>query len=161
MPSTQLDGDGDGDPPCVGADVPLWPVDGVLVGAPDPPPLDPPPPVGLAGELVRGWADGLVDGFLPPVVARGLVAPVVAALLGRTPPLAGADLLDGPDEGTWLVAAPLVAELRGDVWFAAGAPLNAPDASTATSPALTARAETAPMARPLPRFRGLPGGRSW
>jgi hypothetical protein len=156
MPSRQLDGDGEGDPPCVGADVPLWPVDGVLVGG-----LDPPPPVGLAGELVRGWAEGLVDSFLPPVVARGLVVPAVAALLGRIPPLAGADLLDGPDAGTWLVAAPPVAEFRGDVWFAAGAPLNAPEASTATSPALTARAETAPIASPLPRFRGLPGGRSW
>lgn len=153
MPSRQPDGDGDGDPPCVGADVPLWPIDGVLVGGVLDPPLGVLPPVGLAGELVPGWADGLVDGFLPPVAARWLVA----ALLGRTLPLAGADV---PDEGTWLVAAPPVAEFRGDIWFAAGAPLNAPEASSATSPALTARAETAPIARPLARLRGLPGGRS-
>ena len=159
MPSRQPDGDGDGDPPRVGADVPLWPADGVLVGgALDP--LGVLPPAGLAGEPVPGWADGLVDGFLPPFVARWLLVPVVAALLGRTPPRAGADVLDAPDEGTWLVAAPPVAEFRGDIWFAAGAPLNAPEASSATSPALTARAETAPSARPLARLRGLPGGRS-
>jgi hypothetical protein len=157
MPSRQPDGDGDGDPPCVGADVPLWPVDGALVGgALDPPPLGVLPPVGLAGELVPVRAEGLVDGFLPPVAARWLVA----ALLGRTPPLAGADVLNAPDEGAWLVAAPPVAEFRGDIWFAAGAPLNAPEASSATSPALAARAETAPIARPLARLRGLPGGRS-
>ena len=96
MPSTQADGDGD--PACEGLDVPL----GLVEAGPDGDPLDPPPglvdplpPVGLAGEPVLGWADGLVDGFLPPVVARGLVAPVVAAPGPAAPP-ADAGVRDAP-----------------------------------------------------------------
>jgi hypothetical protein len=143
MPSRQADGDGD--PACVGADVPLWPVDGALVGGElDPPPLGVLPPVGLAGELVLGWADGLVDGFLPPVAARVPVAPAVAALLGPAAP-PGADVRDAPAEpcdGAWPVAVAPVAVPAG-AWFAAGVSLNAPETSSATRPAAATAATPA------------------
>jgi hypothetical protein len=102
-----------------------------------------PPPAGL----VLGRADEVADGWPPPGVARGLVVPAVAAALGNTEPLAGEDARDapvGPDDGTRPVVAPPVAEFPAGVWFAAGAPPNAPVANSATSPALTSRAAPAP-----------------
>jgi hypothetical protein len=156
MPSRQADGDGEG------LDPPLGLVECEPVGDPlelDPPLGVPDPllPVELAGEPVLGWADGLVDGFLPPVVARVPVAPAVAALLGPAAP--GADVRDAPDEpcdGVWPVAgAPVVAVPAGD-WFAAGVPLNAPETSSATSPALASTAT--PIATAPARLRWFPCG---
>ena len=134
MPRRQADGDGD--PLGAGLDPPVGLVEAGPVGDPlDPVGVpDPPPPLGLAAEPVLGWADGLVDGFLPPVVDRG---PAVAALLGPAAP-PGADVLGAPDEpcaGVWPVAgAPAVAVPDGD-WFAAGVLLNAPETSSAPRPA--------------------------
>ena len=153
MPSRQADGDGD--PLGEGLEVPLGLVEAGPVGDPLDPPLgvlDPPPLVGLAGELVLGWADGLVEGFFAACV---LVAPVVAALLGPAAPLAGADVrdtLDEPGEGP-VPVAPLVAVPAGD-WFAAGVPLNAPETSSATRPALATAAT--PTATTPARLRGVP-----
>ncbi len=84
MPSRQADGDVLG----AGLDPPV----GLVEAGPDGDPLDPvgvldpPPVVGLGGEPVLGWADGLVDGFLPPVAALVPVAPGVAAVLGPAAP---------------------------------------------------------------------------
>src|SRR3984893_7529271 len=145
MPSRQADGDGD--PACEGLDVPLGLVEAGPDGDPlDPPPglLDPLPPVGLAGEPVLGRADGLVDGFLLPVVARGLGAPVCASP-GRPAPPADAGVRDAPSDGLSPVAgAPVVAVPAGD-WLAAGGPLNTPETSSATRPALAATAAPAPV----------------
>jgi hypothetical protein len=79
-------------------------------------------------------------------VAREPVALAVAALLGPAVP-PGADVRGAPDEpceGVWPVAgAPLVAVPAGD-WLPAGAPLNAPETSSATRPpAATAAVPTA------------------
>jgi hypothetical protein len=152
MPSTQADGDGD--PACEGLDPPL----GLVEAGPDGDPLgllDRLPPVGLAGEPVLGWADGLVDGFLPPVVARGLVAPVVAAPGPAAPP-ADAGVRDAPSDGLRAAAgAPVVAVPVGD-WLAAGVPLNTPETSSATRPALAAAA--APTAITPARLRWFPCG---
>ena len=154
----QLDADGDGDGPCVGADVPLWPADGVAVGvSPEPPVgvLDAPPPVALAGALLLGCADGLVDGDLPDDVADGLVAPAVTPLPGPAEPPAGADVPGVPNVGTWpTVEPPFVVVPVGD-WFPADVP-NAVKASN-TTPALT-RATTAPTISAHGRFRSSSGG---
>jgi hypothetical protein len=143
MPSRQADGD----PLGAGLDPPV----GLVEAGPDGDPLDPvgvldpPPVVGLAGEPVLGWADGLVDGFLPPVAALVPVAPAVAALLGPAAP-PGADVRDAPVapcDGVWPVAvAPVVAVPAGD-WFAAGVSLNAPETSSATRPAAATAATPA------------------
>lgn len=143
MPSRQADGFGLGD--WLGVDPPV----GVVVGAVDDP-LDPPagaddvlPLVEPAGELVLGWADGLVDCLVPPGVACGVVARMVAALVGPTTPPAGDDVLDGPDEARvedWPVGEPPVVAVPTGDWFAAGASRNAPDMSSATMPTLATSA---------------------
>jgi hypothetical protein len=153
MPSRQADGDGD--PAGEGLDVPL----GLVEAGPDgDPPLglvDPLPPVGLAGEPVLGWAEGLVDGFLPPVVARGLVAPVAAAPGPAAPP-AGADVRDAPSDGVRPAAgAPVVAVPTVD-WLAAGVSLNTPETSRAVRPAHAAT--VAPTASTPTRLRWFPCG---
>jgi hypothetical protein len=159
MPSRQADGDGD--PLGEGLDPPLGLVEAGPVGDPLDPPLgvlDPPPVVGLADEPVLGWADGLVAGFLPAVVARVPVAPVVAALLGPAAPPA-ADVGDTPDEpcdGVWPAAGAPVVEVPAGDWFAAGVPLNAPEISSATRPAPATAA--VPTASALVRLRWFPGG---
>ena len=156
------DGRGDGDP--LGGELgepPDPPVDGAPVGDW----LGAPPvgvsdglPLGLvpAGELVVGWADGLFDGCLPPGVAFEPVAPGVATVLGLVPP-AGPVVPTAPDavcDGTWPVdGAPVVEDPTG-AWFAAGAPLNAPEMSSATMPALAKRAAPTVTAVPV-RRRGL------
>ena len=106
-----------------------------------------------------GWADGLVDGFLPPVVARVPVAPLVAARSGRAAP-PGADVRDAPCDGLWPVAgAPVVAVPAGD-WFAAGVPLNTPETSSATRPALAAAATPAAITPARLRWFGC-GWSGW
>jgi hypothetical protein len=159
MPSKQEEGDGDGaGVPLAGVlGVPLGEVDGLSDGEPleagvlDALPLE----VGLAGELVPVWPEGLADAFLPDRVAE-LDAPGVAAPPGTVPPLAGAEVrpaADAPGDGSRLVVGvPAVAGAAGS-WFAAGEPLSAPEASSATRPALATRA--APIAKaPVRRRRG-------
>jgi hypothetical protein len=140
------------EPPVDGAPVGDW------LGAPPVGVRDGLPP-GLvpAGELVVGWADGPFDGF-PPGVAFELVAPGVATVLGLVPP-AGPVVRTAPDavcDGTWPVdGAPVVEDPTG-AWCAAGAPLNAPETSSATRPALAQRA--APTVTAVPVRRRGPGG---
>jgi len=131
--------------------------DGDPLAAPPPGVLDGlSPAAGLPGELVPGWAAGLADGFLPPRVAPGLVAPCDVAVPGATAPPAGAEVRGAPDAlraALWPgVGAPVVADPAGS-WFAAGEPLNAPEASSATRPALAATA--APAASAPARRRWL------
>lgn len=152
MPSRQADGDGD--PLGAGLDPPV----GLVEVGPDGDPLDPvgvldpPPVVGLAGEPVLGWADVLVDGFLP-VAARVPVAPDVAALLGPAAP-PGADAPDEPCDGVWpVVEAPVVAVPAGD-WFAAGVPLNTPETSSPARPAAATAATPAAITAARLRWFG-------
>ena len=113
-----------------------------------------------AGELVPGCADGLVDGFFPPGVAFGLVAPGVATVPGLLAPPPGLDVRAAPDalcDGTRLAAGVPVVEVPAGAWIEAGAPVNAPETSSATRPALaTTAAPTATAA--ATRRRWLPGG---
>lgn len=127
------------------------------------------PPVGVSdglplavdpvGEPVVGRADGLFDGFFPPAVAFEFVAPGVATVLGPVPP-AGPVVRSAPDVlrvGTWpVVGAPVVEDPAG-AWFAVGAPLNAPETSSATRPALAKSAAPTATAAPV-RRRGLGRG---
>ena len=123
----------DGDPP---------------VGVPGALPLG----VGLAGELVRGWADGLVDGFLPPECGprAGRACVAAGARAGRAAGGAGAPrraVRRDPAGG----GAPVV-EVPAGAWFAAGVPVNTPETSSATRPALaTTATPTATAAPRLPR----------
>jgi hypothetical protein len=138
-----------------------------VAGAPVAGPLGVPPvgvpgalPLGaeLAGALVRGWADGLADGFFPPGVAFGLLAAGVAAVLGPAPP-AGPEVRAAPDalcDGTRLAEVAAVEGPAG-AWFAAGVPVNTPDTSSATRPPLATTATPTATAAPA-RRRGFPGG---
>jgi hypothetical protein len=154
MPRKHFDGDGDGEPlgPELGVPVVGAPDDGAPVGVPGALPLG----VELAGALVRGWADGLVDGFFPPGVAFGLVAAWVAVVPGP----AGPEVRAAPDalcDGTRLAAGVLAVEGPAGAWFAAGVPVNAPETSSATRPALATTAAPTATAAPV-RRRGFPCG---
>lgn len=163
MPSTQADfvGEGAGDvrpevelgvpPGVVGGgldgvppgDVPLGVVDGV------------PPDVGLPDELPPGL---FVDDFLPGFVLPGV--PEAPAPPGAVTPLAGWVPRDEPDDevgdGMRLSAGLLLAGDPTGSRFAAGAPLNAPETSSATRPTpATAAAPTAIV--PFFRRREGPG----
>jgi hypothetical protein len=118
-------------------------------------------PLGLepAGEPVVGWADGLFDGFFPPGAAFELVAPGVATVLGPVPP-AGPVVRTAPDVlrvGTWPVVGASVVEDPAGAWFAVGAPLNAPETSSATRPTQAKSAAPTAIAVPV-RRRGLGRG---
>jgi hypothetical protein len=155
MPRKHFDGDGDGE--LVGVPVVGEPVAGPLglppVGVPGALPLGVEP----AGALVRGWADGLVDGFFPPGVACGLVAACVAAALGPEVRAAPDALCDG----TRLAAGVLAVEGPAGAWFAAGVPVKAPETSSATRPPLATTATPTATAVPARRrgfLCGWPGG---
>src|SRR5690242_14774967 len=104
MPRKHDDGRGDGDPLGGELGVPAEPPVGDWLGAPpvgpsDGAPLGPVP----AGELVVGWADGLLDGCFPPGAAFVLAAPGVAPVPGLVPP-AGPVVRPAPGAvcvGTW------------------------------------------------------------
>jgi hypothetical protein len=134
-------------------------------------PLEVPPPgvpdalplgVEPAGALVLGRPEGLADGSLPPGVAVGLVPAGVATVLGPAAP-PGPDVRAAPDalcDGVRPVVEVPAVEGPAGPWFAAGEPLNAPETSSATRPALaTATAPTATAAPPRRRWlsRGWPG----
>src|SRR6267378_366775 len=130
MPRKQDVGDGDGDPLGPELGVPLGPVVGELDGGPlGAPPLG----VGLA------------------------VTGVAAALGSAEPP--GPDVRAAPDAlcaGTW-PAGVLAVEDPAGAWFAAGVPVNAPETSSATRPALATTAALTATAAPA-RRRGFPCG---
>jgi hypothetical protein len=139
--------------------VPLGLVGGEVDGDPlEVPPLGVPdaPPPGV--ELVLGRPEGLADGFLPGV-AFGLVAPGVATVLGPAAPPAPPDVRAAPDalcDGVRPVLEVPAVEGPAGAWFAVGEPLNAPETSSATRPALAATA--APTATAVPRRRWFPRG---
>jgi hypothetical protein len=95
------------------------------------------PEVLPADAVLLGWAEELVDGFLPGVVladapgfaAPGLVAPP-AGWVARAVPVDELGNEIRPTVGMLFVGVP------SGCWFAAGVPVNAPETSTATSPAL-------------------------
>jgi hypothetical protein len=158
IPRKQDDGDGDGDPLDEGLGVPLGLVAGEVDGDPlevPPPGVPDPPPLGV--ELVPGRPEGLADGFLPPGVVFGLAAPGVATVLGPAAPPAGPDVRAAPDalcDGVRPVLEVPAVEGPAGTWFAVGEPLNAPETSSATRPALAAAAT--PTA--TTRRRGFPCG---
>lgn len=154
---------GDGEAPAGELGAPAGLLGGALDGDP---PLGPPvgepdvPPLGdeLAGALVLGRAEGLFDGFFPLGVPVGLVAAGVAVLGPAEPPMVpdGSAAPDALRDGTWPEAGtPVVAGPAG-AWFAAGSPVNAPETSSATRPALARTA--APTATAAPARRRFPGG---
>ncbi len=102
-----------------------------------------------------GRVEGLVACFLLAGAAGGLVAPGAGAVLGPAAPPAGPDVRAAPDalaDGTRLaLGAPFAGDPAGG-WFAAGEPANAPEASSATRPALAATAAPAAMTAARRRF---------
>ena len=106
------------------------------------------PEVGPAVPL--GWAEGLVDAFLLGVASWLPDTPGFAAAPGLVAPPAGWELRAEPadelgDGSRPRVGWPVAGVVAG-CWFAVGAPVNAPETSSATrpalarTPALTARA---------------------
>jgi hypothetical protein len=151
MPSKQEEGAGEGagDPPAGELGVLLGAVDGLPVGVLLGPPVgeldEPPPEVGLAGELLPGRAEGLADALLPGCVDCELDVPGVADPPGLVVPPAEPDEWDARDavgDGVCPLPAPCVEEPAG--CLAAGGLLNTPEASSATRPALATAA--APIA---------------
>jgi hypothetical protein len=141
--------------------VPLGEVDGAVdgallgVGVLDALPLA----VGLAGELVAGWPEGLADAFLPGRVVAEPDAPGVVVPAGTVPPLAGPDAraADALGDGIRLVVGVAGVEGAARSWFASGVLLSAPETSSATRPALATTA--APIAKaPARRRWGRSGG---
>ena len=115
------------------------------------------PEVWPAGAVLLGWAEELLDGFLPGVVPAD--APGFAAPPGLVVPPAG-----------WVARAVPVAELGNVIrptvgmpvagvpsgcWFAAGVPVKAPETSTATSPALARTPAPSATAVALRRWGGF------
>jgi hypothetical protein len=127
-------------------------LDGVSLGVVD----------GLVPEVVPadgvplGWPEELVDGFLLGAVLAGALG--VAAPLGLVAPLAGwevravADPLGNDIRPT--VGMPVVGVSAG-CWFAVGVPVNAPETSSATSPALARTPVPSAMAVALRRCGGF------
>lgn len=163
MPSRQAEdvGEGEGAPLAGVLGVRPGEVDGLPDGEPLELPVGEPDPlrpvVGLAGELVPGWPEGLADAFLPARVVAELGVPGVVAPLGT--PLAGPvvrALADVLGDGTRLVVAVPAVEGPAGSWFAAGVPLSAPERSSAMRPPLARTA--APIAKaPARRRWGRPG----
>jgi len=156
MPSRQPDllGDGVGVLPDGVVGVSLGPeLDGVLLGVFD----------GLVPEVVPvdavllGWAEDFVDGFLPGVVLAD--APGFAAPPGLVAPPPGWVARAVPVDELGNVIRPTVgmpvAGLPPGCWFAAGVPVNAPETSRATSPALPRTPAPSAMAVALRRCGGF------
>jgi len=162
MPSRQEEdvGEGEGAPLARVPGVRLGEVDGL----PDGEPLELPvgeldalwPAVGLAGELLPGWPEGLAGAFFPGRVVAELGVPGIVAPPGT--PLAGPvvrAVADTLGDGTRLgVPVPAVEGPAGS-WFAAGVPLSAPERSSAMRPPLAKTA--APIAKAPARRRDRPG----
>jgi hypothetical protein len=156
MPSRQAEdvGEGEGAPLAGVLGARLGEVDGLPDGEPLGPPVGEPdalrPAVGLAGELVPGWPEGLVDAFFPDrvVAAPGVVAPPGTPLAG---PVVRA-LADVLGDGTRLAVPVPAVEGPAGRWFAAGVPLSAPERSSAMRPPLARTA--APIAKAPTRRRG-------
>jgi hypothetical protein len=161
MPRTQFVLDGEG----TGNEVSPGPELGVLAGVagaePDGEPLGAPllgaPPVeaggaalaevGLAVELLLGWAEGLADGFLAVAVARlpGVPGVVPAGLVTPPPALAPPAVPDEAGLGTRVRAGLPVAGGLAGACFPAGALLNTPETTSATRPTVATTAAPAAM----------------
>ena len=128
--------------------VSLGVVDGVLLGV----------LAGVVRALLLGWAEGLVDAFLLGVAPWLPDAPGFAAPPGLVAPAlleARAAPADELGDGSRPRVGVLLAGVPAGCWFAVGAPVNAPETSSATRPALARTPAPTPRAAALRRCGGL------